>query len=103
MAELKRGWSSAGLKVVAQDDLSYWSTSDAVMLLGPDLRADQVRSLIRLAGIEPAGKRRNPSRKSGRYVRVYTAIDLIRAYEAVITVVDSSAAMSESPQDLSLE
>lgn len=53
------------------------------MLLSPDLRADQVRSLIRLAGLKPAGKRRGTSKKGGRYVRVYAAIDLIRAYEAI--------------------
>ena len=87
---VKRGWSSAGLKVVSQDDSSYWSTSEAALLLGPHLEPDQIRNLIRLAGIVPAGKRHGPSQRGGRYVRVYAAIDLIRAYEAVSDVVKES-------------
>lgn len=83
MTELKRGWTSAGLAVISQDDASYWSTRDAAVLLGGGLKPEQVRSLIRLAGIQPAGKRHGPSKKGGRYVRVYAAIDLIKAYEAV--------------------
>lgn len=80
---MKRGWTSAGLQVISQDDASYWSTRDAAILLGGGLKPEQIRSLIRLAGIQPAGKRHGPSKKGGRYVRVYAAIDLIKAYEAI--------------------
>ncbi len=86
----KRGWSSQGLKVVNPDDSSYWSTRDAALLLGDGLKTETVRSLIRLAGIVPAGKRHGPSKRGGRYVRVYAAIDLIKAYEAISDVVGDS-------------
>jgi hypothetical protein len=79
----RRGWSSAGLEIIEAGNSSYWSTREAALLLGDGLKPEQVRSLIRLAGIEPAGKRHGPSRRGGRYVRVYAAIDLIKAYEAV--------------------
>lgn len=79
----RRGWTSDQLTVVDPDDLSYWSTSDASTLLGDSLTTAQIRSLIRLAGIQPAGKRRGIARKGGRYVRVYAAVDLIRAYDAI--------------------
>jgi len=82
----KRGWTSQDLQVVESDDLSYWSTSDAAFLLGGGLKPEQVRSLIRLAGITPAGKRHGLSRRGGRYVRVYAAVDLIRAYDAISDV-----------------
>jgi hypothetical protein len=82
---IKRGWTSQQLEVVSNDDVSYWSTADAAMLLA--IPATQVRSLIRLASIEPAGKRHGPSRRGGRYVRVYSAIDIIKAYEAVTDAV----------------
>lgn len=85
----KRGWTSAGLTVIPNDDASFWSTHDAAIMLGDDLKPDQIRSLIRLARIEPAGKRRAFARRGGRYVRVYAATDLIRAYEAVSDVMDS--------------
>ena len=86
----KRGWTSEHLEVVDPDDLSYWSTSDAAYLLGGGLRPEQVRNLIRLAGISPAGKRRGLSRRGGRYIRVYSAVDLIRVYEAVSDVMSDS-------------
>jgi hypothetical protein len=70
------------------------------MLLGGGLKPEQIRSLIRLAGIQPAGKRHGPSRKGGRYVRVYAAIDLIKAYEAVS---DLSGDSSMEPSSLSFQ
>jgi hypothetical protein len=83
-----RGWSSEGLDVVAQDDPSLWSTANAAELLGPpQLTQAQVRQLIRLAGLEPAGKRRvTVAGKGGRHVRVYRASELIKAYEAISAI-----------------
>jgi hypothetical protein len=82
---VKRGWTSQQLEVVSSDDASYWSTADAAILLA--IPAIQIRNLIKLASIEPAGKRHGPSRRGGRYVRVYAAIDIIKAYEAVTDAV----------------
>lgn len=81
----KRGWSSQGLRIISPDDADYWSTADAAQLLGPpQLSQDQVRQLVNLAGLEPAGKRRmTPSGVKGRHVRVYKADDLIKAYDAI--------------------
>ena len=95
----KRGWVSDRLPVVNPDDLSYWSTSDAAMLLGSDLTAAQIRALIRLAGLQPSGKRRGIARKGGRYVRVYSAVSLIRAHEAIQEAMglDSGTTVSAVP------
>lgn len=81
----KRGWSSEGLDVIAQDDPEFWSTSDASKLLGPpQLTPGQVRQLVRLSGLQPAGKRRVTVRgRGGRHVRVFRATELIQAYEAI--------------------
>jgi hypothetical protein len=87
-ANHKRGWTSSELGIVNSDDFSYWSTSDAATLLGGGLTTAQVRDLIRLAGIQPTGKRQGIARKGGRYVRVYAAVDLIRAYEAILEAVE---------------
>lgn len=85
----RRGWSSIGLRTIEADDPNYWSTKDAALLLGPPyLSATQVRQLVRLAGLKPAGKRRmTPTGKSGRHVRVYSAVELIKAYDAVANVI----------------
>ena len=88
MTDSRRGWTSEGLMIIAESDTSYWSTREAALLLSPGLKPEQIRSLIRLAGIAPAGKRHGPSRRGGRYVRVYAAIDLIKAYEAVSDVMN---------------
>lgn len=80
-----RGWSNAGLPAVG-DDGTLWSVADAARLLGPpELSADQVRNLIRLAGVRPVGIRRIGV---GRGARVYRADDLIRVYEALHGVTD---------------
>lgn len=87
--EHRRGWSSVGLRVIDADDPNYWSTADASKLLGPPyLSQGQVRQLVHLAGLQPAGKRRmTPSGKPGRHVRVYSAVELIKAYDAVSNII----------------
>ncbi len=83
----RRGWTSAHLPVISTEDGTYWSVADAAGLLGPpELTQAQVRHLVRLAGLEPAGKRFNGSRR--RHVRVYDAQDFLRAYEKVSTLLD---------------
>lgn len=86
-----RGWSSQGLDVVAQDDPAFWSTADAAKLLGPpQLTQAQVRQLVRLSNIQPAGKRRVTVRgRGGRHVRVYRSTELIKAYEAISAILPS--------------
>jgi hypothetical protein len=72
------------------DDEALWTARDASRLLGPPyLSVREVRELIRLTSIQPAGKRRTTSHGfSGRYARVYQAADLIRAYDAIDRVTD---------------
>ncbi len=84
----KRGWSSEGLDVISADDPGFWSTADAARFLGPpELSQAQVRQLVRLGGLEPAGKRRVTIRgRGGRHVRVYRSSDLIKAYEAISSI-----------------
>lgn len=81
-----RGWSSQGLRVVA-DDEALWTVDDASNLLGAaekKLSPEKVRQLIILFGLEPTGKRRTtPYGTSGRYARVYNSIDLIKAYDTL--------------------
>jgi hypothetical protein len=77
------------LAVVATDDDRFWSVFDAARMLGSDddsggLSEEKVRNLIKLAGLQPAGKRHNGSRR--RHVRVYRAVDLIHAYEKIATL-----------------
>ncbi len=88
MTDSKRGWSSAGLKQIAPDDPNYWSTAEAASLLGPPtLSHTQVRQLVHLANLEPAGKKRVAIRgKGGRHVRVYPAADLIKAFNAIAEI-----------------
>lgn len=80
----KRGWSSEGLKTVG-DDPALWTVSDAASLLGPPkLTPAQVRQLVKLFELEPAGKRRVTVRGcGGRHARVYQAELLIKAYDAL--------------------
>ncbi len=81
-----RGWSSAGLKQIDQDDPNFWSTAEASSLLGPpDLSHAQVRQLVHLAGLEPKGKKR--VQRGGRHVRVYSAEELIAAYKAIADII----------------
>jgi hypothetical protein len=81
---MSRGWSSAGLKAVGDDD-TLWTARDAARLLGPpELPPEKVRWLIAIAELEPVGKRRTTAYgRSGRYARVYAARDFIEAYEAL--------------------
>lgn len=82
----RRGWSSGDLKVVRTDDPDFWSVADASALLGPPaLTENQVRQLVRLAGLEPAGKRNAGSRR--RHVRVYPAAAFIQAFEKIATII----------------
>jgi hypothetical protein len=84
MSGATRGWSSSGLPTVG-DDPSLWTATDASRLLGPPvLTPVQVRQLILMTGLHPVGKRRVTSRgTSGRHARVFRAIELIRAFEAL--------------------
>jgi len=82
----RRGWSSGNLPVISTDDPNYWSVADASSLLGPpDLNENQVRQLVRLAGLEPVGKRYAGSRR--RHVRVYPATAFIQAFEKIATII----------------
>lgn len=90
-----RGWSSRNLKVVPSDDDRYWSVSDAATIVesgdlvnvaDPVKRAERqvqaerkIGTMIRLAGLEPVGKRYNGPRR--RHVRVYRAVDLLNLVE----------------------
>lgn len=87
MSTTERGWSSAGLATVA-DDETLWTVADAAGLLGPpQLTQAQVRQLIRMIQIEPVGKRRVTARGvPGRHARVYPAEALIKAYDALSRV-----------------
>lgn len=79
---MSKGWSSEGL-AVTHIDAGLWTAADASRLLGPpELDTDEVRGLIRRTGMQPVGKRRTtPDGTSGRYARVYLAVDFIRAWE----------------------
>jgi hypothetical protein len=80
----RRGWTSAGLELVG-DDERLWTVEEAARLLGPPvLKEHQVRHLIVFMQLKPVGTRR-PDRedKRGRQPRVYRAIDFIRAYDAL--------------------
>lgn len=79
---MTRGWSSEGLKAVGDDD-TLWTAAEAAVLLGPpDLNVTEVRRLISLFNITPAGKRRTTGQgRAGRHARVYLASDLIEAYD----------------------
>lgn len=80
----KRGWTSAELRVVTDDD-RLWTVEEAAQLLGPPVLAPwQVRQLVTMWQIKPVGVRsRTGTEKRGRQPRVYRAIDLIRAYDAL--------------------
>lgn len=92
MSDAKRGWSSSGLPVIDGHYAEYWSTAEAAYLLGPPfLSEEQVRQLVHLIGMEPAGKRWVKGRGT-RHVRVYRAAELVRAYDAIAGVLDRGAA-----------
>jgi hypothetical protein len=79
-----KGWSSKGIRTVG-DDPNLWTAADAAHLLGPpELTAAQVRSLIRCAGLQPAGKRRVTAYgMAGRHALVYPAVAIIKLYDAL--------------------
>lgn len=86
-----RGWSSKELPVVCEDE-NLWTVADAACTLGalpgdPDniptsATVAKLRDLTRYHHITPVGKRRaTAAGQSGRYARVYRAIDFIELYE----------------------
>jgi hypothetical protein len=79
-----RGWSSQGLPVVG-DDPNLWTVAEAACHLGPPvITVTEARKLVSLFGLQPVGKRRtSPHGTSGRYARVYQAIDFIKAHDAL--------------------
>lgn len=79
---MTKGWTSIGLRTVGDDD-TLWTAAEAAVLLGPpDLNPTEVRRLIQLFGITPAGKRRTTGHGiAGRHARVYRAGELIEAYD----------------------
>jgi hypothetical protein len=88
--EKKRGYATGTLPVIAVDDERYWTVADAARLLGPpDLDEAQVRQLVNLCSLEPVGKRPGGSRR--RHVRVYRAEQLVRAYQAIASVLTPAA------------
>jgi len=84
-ATTKRGWSSAGLPVIYGEDDRFWTVNEAIAQLGkPILSAGQLRSLIRLHGLQPCGKKRTTKiGTSGRYSRVYKAEELIKLHDTL--------------------
>lgn len=79
-----RGWSSVGLHIVDEAD-QCWTVEEAAKLLGPpELTPWQVRQLVIMWQIKPVGLRpRDGAEKRGRQPRVYRALDLIKAYDAL--------------------
>jgi hypothetical protein len=93
---MTRGWSSKELPVVC-DDENLWTIADAVQALGTlpgdpeNLSAEttmmKLRDLTRYhhlttGALAPVGKRRSTrAGQSGRYARVYRAIEFIELYE----------------------
>jgi hypothetical protein len=93
---MTRGWSSQELPVVC-DDENLWTVADAAYTLGalpgdPDdvpvlVTVAKLRDLARYhhratGSLAPVGKRRaTRSGQSGRYARVYRAIEFIELYE----------------------
>ena len=76
------GWQSDGLRVIPASDARYWSIADAASLLGPPVLTErQLRDLLGIIGLQPAGKR--PAGPKRRHVRVYEAIRIIAVYDAV--------------------
>lgn len=88
---MSRGWSSQELPVVC-DDENLWTVADAAHALG-SLPGDpenvtqlatvaKLRDLARYHRLDVVGKRRSTrAGQSGRYARVYRAIDFIQLYE----------------------
>jgi hypothetical protein len=102
---MKRGWTSADLIAVGEDD-TLWTVAEAARLMGPlpndppTLPPAAVETKLRILTcafhLQPCGKRRTskPGRP-GRYARVYHAQDIIELYEMLNTALGktSSAAV----------
>lgn len=58
-----------------------WTVEDAADLLDPAMTAEQVRALVKAAGIQPAGHRRTGRR--GRPAEAYDAEVILRAHAAL--------------------
>jgi hypothetical protein len=86
---MSNGWSSSGLPVVSESP-ELWTVAEAASLLGPpQLTPAQVRSLVRMASLEPAGKRRTTGRGvPGRHARVYRAAELIELYDTLLSATE---------------
>lgn len=77
----ERGWTTDGLALVEPDE-RLWTVSEAAQLLGK--KPGSVRWLIEELEIEPVGmQKQDGPEKRGRQPRVYRAVDLIRAYDAL--------------------
>lgn len=59
-----------------------WTVEDATALLDPAMSVEQVRALIRAAGIQPAGHRRTGRR--GRPAETYDAEVILQAHAALV-------------------
>lgn len=87
MTDVKHGWSSVGLPVVAADNDANWTVREAAGELEVD--ENDLRHLIRIAHLTPAGKRNNGSRR--RHVRVYRAAALRALTDSVKGAGDATA------------
>jgi hypothetical protein len=93
------GWSSTGLPTVG-DRADLWTVAEAASLLGPpDLNQTQVRSLIRMASLQPAGKRRTTCYGTpGRHARVYKADELIELYDTLLKSMEGRGLLGEADE-----
>lgn len=74
-------WSSAGLPVICGREDVLWSVRGAALVL--DCQPDQVATVIRRAGIAPAGKRHEAGLGT-RHMRVYPAVLILRAWDSAV-------------------
>ncbi len=75
-----RGWTSADLPMVGEDD-TLWTINEAANYLCMDVA--EVREMVSYRRLEAVGKRRTAARgRPGRCARVYRAADLIMEYES---------------------
>jgi hypothetical protein len=90
-------WSSDGLPVTDASP-GLWPLAFAAQHLGPpDLDPAQLRAVLPLVGIRPAGKMRVSGSDLGhsagrRHVPLYRSADLIRLYEALGRVAEAVTA-----------
>jgi hypothetical protein len=87
-----RGWTSAGLALVEQDD-RLWTVAQAARFIAPAGLSEasacaDIRWTIRRLNIEPVGTcKQDGAERRGRQPRLYRAIDLIRAYDRFSRIV----------------